>query len=359
LIINVVAWFKHKNNNKCVAGAVYFSVIIPARNEELHIEACIDSVLAQHYDKRRFEIIIINDHSVDATELLIQQKIAAATEAGFQIRYINLLPDKNGKKAALTAGIELASGEWIATTDADSVVSLEWLQTLATYTDKYAMLAGPVRIITQKRHWLSQFQALEVAALTWLAAANIFRKQPMLCNGANLCYRKSIFEQVGGFQGIDRVASGDDELLMHKIQRAGYQIGFVDRPQATVDTKACMNFTELWRQRVRWVSKRSAYNYPAMQRAQMAAWFSALIFWVGLIGWLFNWADVYFFMLVTIPKMLLEFLILYQGTQLLKQQQLLYRFIIDFPIYTLFVVVIGIRGLLPIKYYRWKGRKVK
>jgi cellulose synthase/poly-beta-1,6-N-acetylglucosamine synthase-like glycosyltransferase len=356
-MINIIAWFSYKSN-RYNSKAVYFSVIIPARNEQLHIETCIDSLLAQHYDKTLFEIIIINDHSADATELLIQQKVTIAGTAGFQIRYINLSPDKNGKKAALTAGIELATGEWIATTDADSVVSPDWLQTLAAYTDKYAMLAGPVRIITKKNHWLSQFQALEMAALVWMAAANIFRKQPMLCNGANLCYRKSIFERVGGFRGIDQVASGDDELLMHKIQHAGYQIGFVNQPQAIVDTKACNNFTELWQQRVRWVSKRGAYNHPAMRRAQTAAWFSAFVFWVGLIGWLFDWTNVCFFILVTVPKILLEFLILYQGTNLLKQRQLLYRFIIEFPVYTLFVVVIGIRGLLPIKYYSWKGRKV-
>ncbi len=358
LIINIIAWFRYKNNNKYDAKAVYFSVLIPVRNEELYIEACIDSILAQHYNKRLFEIIIINDHSSDATELLIQKKITIATAAGFQIQYINLSPEKSGKKAALTAGIEIATGEWIVTTDADSVAGTDWLQTLAAYTDKYGMLAGPVRIITKKNHWLSQFQALEMAALVWLTAANIFRKQPMLCNGANLCYRKLIFEQVGGFKGIDQVASGDDELLMHKIRRAGYEIGFVDRPEAIVDTKACMNFAELWRQRVRWVSKRSAYNHPAMRRAQTATWFSALIFWVGLIGGLFNWVDIYFFIPVTIPKMLLEFLILYQGTNLLKQRQPLYRFIVAFPIYTLFIIIIGIRGVLPIKYYSWKGREV-
>lgn len=49
--------------------------------------------------------------------------------------------------------------------------------------------------------------------------ASVYRNIHSMCNGANLAYTKKAFEEVGGFTGIDHIASGDDMLLMHKIYR--------------------------------------------------------------------------------------------------------------------------------------------
>src|SRR3954468_15749037 len=49
------------------------SVIIPARNEEQHIKACLDSICHQSYPKDLYEVIVVNDHSTDNTATVIDE----------------------------------------------------------------------------------------------------------------------------------------------------------------------------------------------------------------------------------------------------------------------------------------------
>ncbi len=63
------------------------------------------------------------------------------------------------------------------------------------------------------------FQSLDFMSLQGITGASVFKKIHAMCNGANLAYEKDVFFEVGGFEGIDQLASGDDMLLMHKIQR--------------------------------------------------------------------------------------------------------------------------------------------
>lgn len=92
------------------AGGI--SVIIPAYNAETVIRRAIDSVLAQTLPPQ--EIILVDDGSTDGTQEAVQS-------LGTRIRYIR--QDNQGASAARNAGIQAASGEWIAFLDADD----EWL----------------------------------------------------------------------------------------------------------------------------------------------------------------------------------------------------------------------------------------
>ena len=61
-----------------------------------------------------------------------------------------------------------------------------------------------------------------------------------MCNGANLAYEKKVFYEVGGFEGIDKIASGDDMLLMHKIQKIyPDKIGYLKSADVIVKTQPC------------------------------------------------------------------------------------------------------------------------
>ena len=60
-------------------------------------------------------------------------------------------------------------------------------------------------------------QTVEFASLIGSGACTMALGHPTMCNGANLCYEKRVFTEVGGFAGVDHLASGDDEFLMHKI----------------------------------------------------------------------------------------------------------------------------------------------
>ena len=59
-----------------------------------------------------------------------------------------------------------------------------------------------------------------------------------MCNGANLAYEKNAFFEVYGFEGIDDIASGDDMLLMHKIQKISrIRLAFLKSTNAIVTTQ--------------------------------------------------------------------------------------------------------------------------
>src|SRR5437868_4028372 len=60
------------------------SVIIPARNEEKNIKACLDSIAAQSYPAQSFEVLVVNDHSTDKTAEIVN------SHTGQNIMLINL-----------------------------------------------------------------------------------------------------------------------------------------------------------------------------------------------------------------------------------------------------------------------------
>ncbi len=90
------------------------SVIVPARNEEASLGACLESVASQ--SGVSFEIILVDDASTDRTREIAQSfPSARVVEAGE--------PPANwtGKNNAMAAGAAVAGGEWLLFTDADTV----------------------------------------------------------------------------------------------------------------------------------------------------------------------------------------------------------------------------------------------
>src|ERR1035437_9751551 len=92
------------------------SIIIAARNEEHTISNCLNSIIKQSYFAKNMEIIIVDDHSTDATTPVVQ----TFCNHHNNIQLISLSKiDYIGKKQAISAGIKIAKGELIVTTDAD------------------------------------------------------------------------------------------------------------------------------------------------------------------------------------------------------------------------------------------------
>ena len=90
------------------------SVIVPARNEEVSLGACLESLVAQAGVS--MEIIVVDDGSTDRTREI------AESFAGVQIIHPDPIPDGwTGKNNAVTAGAKVARGQWLLFTDADTV----------------------------------------------------------------------------------------------------------------------------------------------------------------------------------------------------------------------------------------------
>ncbi len=105
------------------------SVINPARNEEENIGNLLTALQEQTYNKSLFEVIVVDDHSVDKTAVIVQQFPS--------VRLLQLKEDNinSYKKKAIEMGIAIATGELIVTTDADCVPTKEWLQIIAQFKE--------------------------------------------------------------------------------------------------------------------------------------------------------------------------------------------------------------------------------
>ena len=98
-------------------SAPHVSIIVPVRNEEATIDACVASLLRQDYPD--FDVTLIDDDSTDATPHLLAEW--ARRDHRVQTHRVDHLPDGwAGKAHALHTGVTLTRGEWLLFTDADT-----------------------------------------------------------------------------------------------------------------------------------------------------------------------------------------------------------------------------------------------
>lgn len=247
-------------------GQPLLSILIAARNEAENLPNLLRDLAAQTLLAAQFEVLITNDHSTDTTAALVT---AAAQEANFSLRLIELPASATGKKAALLAALQVARAPWLVCTDADCRLGLGWLAAYAALLAQQPQanfISGPV-LLTGLATFLNMLTGLEFAGLVGVGAACLARQQPTMCNGANLAYRRAAFEAVGGFADNAHLASGDDEFLLHKIHAAFPGTAyFLADAAAIVRTAAPPTLPALLRQRVRWASKWRHYQSAAPRR---------------------------------------------------------------------------------------------
>jgi cellulose synthase/poly-beta-1,6-N-acetylglucosamine synthase-like glycosyltransferase len=334
------------------------SVLIAARNEERLIGKTIDDILAQDYDPSLMEIIIIDDHSTDNTSEII----SSYAKDGVKLITLNEANALNSyKKKAIQTAINTTTGKLIITTDADCRMGPNWLKTIVNCyeTKAYKMISSPVAYFEEKS-FFERLQALEFSYLIGLGASTIGNNNPSTCNGANLAYEKDAFFEVGGFIGIDDLASGDDELLLHKMA-AMYdnKIGFLKNEDAIVFTHAKPTIGDFIQQRKRWASKTTKYKDKVVLILGASIWlFNLSILVNALLVIIFPDGESLKFLLIQLSlKVLIEFIFLFGVTNFFKRKQLLVLLpILNIPhiLYFIYIGILGNSGK-----YNWKGRMVK
>jgi poly-beta-1,6-N-acetyl-D-glucosamine synthase len=234
------------------------TVIIPVRNEAPSIAVLLQQLQAIDYPD--FEVIVVDDHSEDQTKEL------TSFFSGKDKRIRLITNEGTGKKKAITTGIDQAKGAIIVTTDGDCQVQQGWLHRLNQHFQDSAtvMVFGGVSI--QSHSFFSALQALEFSSLTGSGVALWALGKPVMCNGANLAFRRDVFQEVGGYAGNEHVASGDDEFLMRKIlHRYPDGVSFLNQREGNVQTKAARDVRSFFQQRFRWAGKWK-YNQSTFAR---------------------------------------------------------------------------------------------
>ena len=337
-------------------SATQFTVIIPARNEAANIKACVDSILNQDYPAAAFELIVIDDFSEDDTAFIVH----ALSQQYPQLRLLKLADHcKEGetlayKKKAIEIAVAQAKGDWILTTDADCIVPPRWLLLYNAYIHQHqpCFVAAPVMFI-KTAGILNQFQVLDFLALQGITAAAVGAGKHSMSNGANLGFEKAAFIAVGGYQGVDHIASGDDMFLMHKMKQTLHKpVGYLFHPDVIVLTAAMDTWKGFIMQRIRWASKARYYDDHSITMVLTLVYFFNLSFiCLALMG---SWSTL---LIALAFKTFFELFFLDPVAKFFKMQPELKYFVLYQPIHIVYNIAAGLFGQL--KTYSWKGRKVK
>jgi len=329
-------------------------VIIAARNEGQIITRCLEDIVLQNYPADLFEVIIVNDHSTDATVGAVHEFITG--HPGISVRLLNATGE--GKKRAISEGIQVATGRLILETDADCQMSEGWIRSFAVAYEKKGTrcISGPVKMTG--KGIFAGLQGLEFMSLIGSGAGSISAGMPVMCNGANFCYEKSAFEAVGGFEDNHRYASGDDVFLMLKINKrfGSGAVGFLKDVAAIVTTASQPDQRSFFRQRMRWTSKSPGYtDFGILLTA-----FSVLLINLGmLIGFGYGllsglWQP---FLMLFISKLIIDLPLLISVSSFMHQKRLLAYYLPVQLLMPFYVVFTALGGLL--STVSWKGRPVK
>ena len=222
----------------------FFSIIIPAHNEEVVIEEIVLSLENLNYP--HYEVIVVNDGSTDTTAKILNR---LAAQQGDWLRVVHLEPN-SGKAKALNIGILLSKGEFLLTIDADCLVDqdvLRWMVWHLVTSPRVGAVTGNPRV-RNRTSLLGKIQVGEYSNIIGL----IKRTQRILgklltVSGVLAAYRKSALLHSGLFDG-DTVTEDID--ITWKLQRHFWDIRYEPRALAWVLVPETLG--GLWHQRVRW-----------------------------------------------------------------------------------------------------------
>jgi len=231
------------------------SIIICARNEAENLQKNLPRFLNQNY--RSFEIIVVNDHSTDFTCDVV---------LNFQSKYTNLhLIDNDislpGKKAALTKGIEAASFDIIAVSDADCCPASEnWLATMQRSIRGNVQIGLGYSPYYVEPGFLNLFIRFETVytAIQYLSFA--LAGMPYMGVGRNLVYHKSLFQQERGFHKHNHIASGDDDLFINAVANRSNTKIILDK-KAFVFSQPKVSWRGYYYQKSRHLTTATSYRF--------------------------------------------------------------------------------------------------
>lgn len=234
----------------------FISILVPARNEEQNILSCMESLSQLTYPGEKTEIIILNDRSEDNTGNIITDYCRAHP----QFRHVEISRDLDrisGKMNVLTQGLEIARGEIILVTDADCRVTPGWAESIVThFTPDTGMVGGVTLLEHADDHngFWARLQALDWIFLQAIASGMTGAGLPVSILGNNFAFRRSAYEETGGFTRIGFSLTEDMALMQAIVRLKKWQIKYPLSLKTMLFSKPAGSLRELYQQRLRWLS---------------------------------------------------------------------------------------------------------
>ncbi len=277
------------------------AVVVALRNEENTVGDFLERFL--HSDNILYtkEIILVNDHSEDATPDIIQQYASRHSK----IKALNQKKGFIGKKQSLLLGINRATCDIILTTDADCRVGNLWVKNhLLGYTNRQVQVQAGL-VMMHGHSLFERLQEIEFASLMASATGASGIGKPIMINGANLSFRKDTYLQIHNHLFLHH-PSGDDMFLLQSIKESQPDaFRFIVTQGSEVKTLPQKSFKAFLHQRLRWAAKSHLYTDKDILLSG-AIVFVTNLFLLGflLLGILYAAAWKYYLVLVllkTIP----------------------------------------------------------
>jgi chlorobactene glucosyltransferase len=231
-------------------AAPWISVIVPARNEQRNIGACVNSLLKQTYPN--YELIVVDDRSTDATPQILAE--IAQRDARLRVIHGSPLPHGwAGKPHALFQGAQAALRNdewetWLCFVDADTFASPDLLASAlvtaqATGGDLFTMLTRQRLVSFWEKVILPiVFTALSVGFSP--RKVNDPARPDAVANGQFLLFRRAAYERIDGHRGVAG-SIVEDRDLARRIKAAGLRLVVADG-QAVAETRMYTTFQEIW-----------------------------------------------------------------------------------------------------------------
>lgn len=229
----------------------FLSILVPARNEEQCIEACVRSLVAQAY--QRLEVIVLDDGSSDATGSIVQRVIDELPPA--QASRLRLLQGAAlpagwiGKNYACHQLSQHAHGDYFFFTDADTVHAPGTATAVVACIQRLGvklLTAQPAFELGSLGEYLV-VPLLNFTIMTLLPVALVrLRPEPSLAtgNGQLMCFHRSAYEKIGGHASVKGEIL-EDVLLARAVKAADDRMVFVDAFEF-VRCRMYRSFSEVW-----------------------------------------------------------------------------------------------------------------
>ena len=229
------------------------SILIPARNEQKNIEACVISLIHQDYPD--FDVIVLDDESTDATPDILA-RLAAENKNLHVIKGKPLPAGWSGKNWACHQLSQKATGSYLLFTDADTIHHPRTLEegiSSILAQDADLLTAIPFeRMETFGEELLLPYIFFSTIALMPIGLAYRFRN-PAMCFaiGQFMLFKRSAYQKIGGHQAIKNIAM-EDLTLGRRIKKAGLRWRMVDGG-LRIRCRMYSGFRETWQGLTRFI----------------------------------------------------------------------------------------------------------
>ncbi len=199
---------------------IFLSVVIPAYNEEVVIGKCLKSVINQTLPADRYEVIVIDNNSADQTA-----KIAA--ELGAKV----VREPNQGLVYARMRSFQEAKAEIVASLDADTTVSPDWLKKILTIYENNPSVVGI--------GLLSDFTPSNLLVSLSVAPAALIQRLFKILPGYNFSLKKSAYFHCGGYD--PKIDFNEDFCITKKIKKEGKVVVVYEKGLVTTSSRRFKN----------------------------------------------------------------------------------------------------------------------